>query len=191
MVAAGDRRTSHARCRSASSRAASRRRRTRTADRRGSRSAGWRDSVGSRCHSKRVLAAAESRQQLCFMVSIASLSPVAGDRHPGGDGGQRRGFGAQDARAEADRRGIGRGADRGGSSAVKPPSGPVRISAGPGVKALARRLAAALVGEVQRARRIAALEEGVELHRLVDFGQRGPAALLGRLDDDAPASARG
>ena len=86
--------------------------------------AGWRSSV------RRSSGALSARKAApAFRLMASALAPVAGDRHLGSERGQRGGFGAEDARAERDRRsafGAARIAAR--SSSVKPPSGPVRIS---------------------------------------------------------------
>ena len=56
--------------------------------------------------------------------------------------------------------------------------------AGPGLKAVDGRLAAAFIGEIQGPVGVAALEEVFERARLADFGQAGAVALLGCLDGD-------
>ena len=134
MVVGRDRRTSHARCRCAIARAASRRRRRPRADRRGSRQRASR--AYRRCAAS--FAAALSRAlQAAPALPIYGLiiAPVAGDRHIGGERGQRGGLGAQDARAERDRHRVGAARIAARSSSVKPPSGPVRMVAGPGLNA--------------------------------------------------------
>ena len=88
-------------------------------------------------------------------------------RHPKAIAATRRGVGAQDARAERDRRtacGSARIAAR--SSSLKPPSGPIRIAAGPGRARSPARRAARLVGEEQRALRRPVAQQRLELERL-------------------------
>ena len=75
------------------------------------------------------------------------------------------------------------------SSSVKPPSGPIRISAGPGRERVGGRFAARFVGEVKvRVRRRSSSSKLLERHRLGDLRQPRAPALLGRLDRDRSRS---
>ena len=136
MIARADRRTSHARCRCATPRAASRRPKRSTADRRGSRSAGSRTgrcawSLRSRPSAPRIRASiplmvdSETYRQspaAAIHAATAASAAVSARRMRG-------------PRLIACALGAARIAAA--SSGVKPPSGPVRISAGPGAKAAA------------------------------------------------------
>ena len=84
----------------------------------------------------------------------------------------------------------GRPRSRSASSGAKPPSGPISTAQGPGSAAAQRlgrrRRRALLVAEHQPPRRVPAVEQRREPHRLGELGHVGLAALLGRLDRVRP-----
>src|SRR5689334_18210904 len=111
-----------------------------------------------------------------------SSAPVTDRGHPGRERGQGGGFGAQNAGAQRDWDGVGRGANGSALLVGKPALGPDQDDRGAGLKGVRRMLASSFIGEIERPRGVALIKEPYERQRFGDAGKQSPPALLGGFD---------